>query len=62
MSIVISDTDDANRYVSPVMAQMQGSKILAIASQVRRMVAQGKEVCNLTIGDFRPEQFPIRVN
>ena len=59
MSIVISNTDDANRYVSPVMAQMQGSRILAIAGQVRRLVAQGKEVCNLTIGDFRPKQFPI---
>ena len=61
MSIVISNTGDVKRYVSPSMEHLQGSKILAIASQVRRLVAQGKEVCNLTIGDFRPEQFPIPV-
>jgi len=47
------------RSLSPVMADMQGSKILGIASQVRQLQAQGREICNLTVGDFRPGRFPI---
>ncbi len=47
------------RTVTPMMASMQGSRILKIAAQVRAMVAEGREICNLTIGDFRPQFFPI---
>ena len=36
-----------------------GSEILKIAAQIRAMVAAGKTVCNLTVGDFNPEYFPI---
>jgi aspartate aminotransferase len=36
-----------------------GSEILKIASQIRAMVAAGKSVCNLTVGDFNPKHFPI---
>ena len=36
-----------------------GSEILKIASQIRAMVAAGKTVCNLTVGDFNPKYFPI---
>jgi aspartate aminotransferase len=36
-----------------------GSEILKIASQIRKMVAAGKTVCNLTVGDFNPKYFPI---
>ena len=36
-----------------------GSEILKIASEIRAMVAAGKPVCNLTVGDFNPKQFPI---
>jgi aspartate aminotransferase len=36
-----------------------GSEILRIASQIRKMVAAGKSVCNLTVGDFNPKYFPI---
>ena len=52
-----------NRYstgsINPIMDQLKGSMILGIASQVRGLQAQGKEICNLTVGDFRPDQFPI---
>jgi aspartate aminotransferase len=36
-----------------------GSEILKIASQIRAMVAAGKTVCNLTVGDFNSKYFPI---
>jgi aspartate aminotransferase len=36
-----------------------GSEILKIAAQIRALKAQGAEVCNLTVGDFDPAQFPI---
>ena len=36
-----------------------GSEILRIAGEIRAIQAQGKPVCNLTIGDFDPRYFPI---
>jgi len=36
-----------------------GSEILKIAAEVRRLTAAGREVCNLTVGDFDPRQFPV---
>ena len=36
-----------------------GSEILKIAADIREMVKTGTEVCNLTVGDFDPSQFPI---
>ncbi len=38
---------------------LKGSEILKIAAGVREMLAAGKQVCNLTVGDFNPAQFPI---
>jgi aspartate aminotransferase len=38
---------------------IQGSTILKIAGDIREMLAQGEKVLNLTVGDFRPDQFPI---
>jgi aspartate aminotransferase len=35
-----------------------GSEILRIAADVRAMLAGGAEVCNLTVGDFAPKEFP----
>ena len=36
-----------------------GSEILKIATEIRAMIAAGKSVCNLTVGDFAPAIFPI---
>jgi aspartate aminotransferase len=36
-----------------------GSEILKIAAEIRELVASGKPVCNLTVGDFNSRQFPI---
>ncbi len=54
------DTAKAStRAVTEVIDGMRGSKILAIASEVRAMIAEGREVCNLTVGDFKPSEFPV---
>ncbi|MBX2991676.1 MAG: aminotransferase class I/II-fold pyridoxal phosphate-dependent enzyme [Bacteroidetes bacterium] len=36
-----------------------GSEILKIAADIRGMVAEGKTICNLTVGDFSPAEFRI---
>ncbi len=36
-----------------------GSEILKIAADIRGLVRGGREICNLTVGDFDPRQFPI---
>jgi aspartate aminotransferase len=36
-----------------------GSPILKIAAEVRSLVAQGAKICNLTVGDFAPSEFPV---
>jgi len=45
--------------ISTLVARMQGSEILRIAGEIRALVAAGKTVCDLTVGDFSPRQFPI---
>ena len=45
--------------LQPTIASMEGSQILGIVSQVRELESQGIEICNLTIGDFNPEQFSL---
>ncbi|HSU16554.1 pyridoxal phosphate-dependent aminotransferase [Longimicrobium sp.] len=44
--------------VSAMADGLIGSEILRIAADVRAMLAQGAEVCNLTVGDFAPAEFP----
>ncbi len=38
---------------------MIGSEVLRIAAEVRTAQAAGKEICNLTVGDFDPREFPL---
>jgi len=47
------------RSLSALVQGMRGSEILRIAAEVRKLMAQGKPVCNLTVGDFDPRQFPV---
>lgn len=49
----------AQRDLSDMARDIVGSQILKIANQIRALIAQGHEVCNLTIGDFNPKQFPV---
>jgi aspartate aminotransferase len=42
------------------MAQeLVGSEILRIAGEIRGLAASGRSICDLTVGDFSPRQFPI---
>ena len=45
--------------LSTLARGMQGSAILRIAAEVRELLAQGKPLCNHTVGDFAPAQFPV---
>ena len=44
---------------STMVRGLVGSEILRISGEIRELVAQGKQVCNLTVGDFSPKEFPI---
>jgi aspartate aminotransferase len=45
--------------LSTLAGSLTGAEILEIAGDVRALVAEGKEICNLTVGDFAPSEFRI---
>lgn len=45
--------------VSSMAEGLVGSEILKIAADIRGMLAEGKQICNLTVGDFSPAEFRI---
>jgi aspartate aminotransferase len=45
--------------VGTMVRGLVGSEILRIAGEIRELVAQGRQVCNLTVGDFGPREFSI---
>lgn len=45
--------------VSEMAGGLVASEILKIAAEIRGLVRGGTAVCNLTVGDFDPKQFPI---
>ncbi|RYY09905.1 MAG: aminotransferase class I/II-fold pyridoxal phosphate-dependent enzyme, partial [Cytophagaceae bacterium] len=45
--------------VSRLAATMSGSEIIRIGNEVSERVRQGEAICNLTIGDFDSNLFPI---
>jgi len=49
----------ASGRVSTMAGGLIGSEILKIAAEIRAIVRSGRQVCNLTVGDFDPKQFPI---
>jgi aspartate aminotransferase len=55
--------DDAqaalHRDLTGVAATMAGSRILGIAGQVKELAKTNPDLCNLTVGDFSPAEFPI---
>lgn len=55
----VRPADPKSPRVSGMAAQLVGSEILKIAAEIRALVAKGQSVCNLTVGDFDPKQFPI---
>jgi aspartate aminotransferase len=50
---------DPQRRISRMAQGLAGSDILRISNEIRAMTAAGRAVCDLTIGDFSPEQFRI---
>lgn len=51
---------DRMRATSSLLAEgLIGSPILKIAAEVRALAAQGGKICNLTVGDFAPSEFPV---
>ena len=61
----VTDTSDLVRLpsdplrISRPVGTLEGSAILRIAAEIRKRIAAGEQVCNLTVGDFDPKQFPI---
>ncbi len=49
----------AGLRISTMAQGLVGSEILRISSEIRALKAAGREVCDLTVGDFSPRQFPI---
>ena len=49
----------SDRALNTMAGGLSGSAILAIAGSISAMQAEGKPVCNLTVGDFSPAQFRI---
>ena len=45
--------------ISRLADQMSGSEIIKIGNAVSEQIRQGATSCNLTIGDFDPQLFPI---
>lgn len=50
---------DENGRFSAMAEGLSGSEILKIATEIRNLAAQGKKMCNLTVGDFSPTEFRI---
>jgi aspartate aminotransferase len=55
----LGDPERVDASLSNLARGVVGSEILKIAAQIRALKAQGAEICNLTVGDFDPAQFPI---
>jgi aspartate aminotransferase len=55
----LGDPTRVDASLSELAKGVVGSEILKIAAQIRALKAQGAEICNLTVGDFDPTQFPI---
>ena len=53
------DSATLDSGLSAMARGLRGSAILKIAAEVRELVAQGRPLCNLTVGDFDPRQFPV---
>jgi aspartate aminotransferase len=49
----------SSNRVSAMAAALIGSEILRIAGEIRALKAAGRPICDLTVGDFAPGQFPI---
>lgn len=54
-----ANASQVGRRLSSMAEGLIGSEILKIAADIRAMTAEGKTICNLTVGDFNPAEFSI---
>src|SRR5437667_11175407 len=47
------------RALSSLARGLIGSEILKISGEVRALCEQGRDICNLTVGEFSPKEFRI---
>lgn len=59
MNTEISELQEKKLIVSEMAEKLIGSEIINLAWQINELIAGGKKISNLTIGDFDPEIFPI---
>jgi aspartate aminotransferase len=57
MSETLTQVNDLS--LSALAQGLTGSEVLKIASEVRALMASGRSVANLTVGDFSPTEFRI---
>ncbi|HXH41473.1 MAG TPA: aminotransferase class I/II-fold pyridoxal phosphate-dependent enzyme [Thermoanaerobaculia bacterium] len=48
-----------NRSLSQLALGLTGSEILKISGEIRTLSEAGRDICNLTVGDFSPKEFRI---
>ena len=53
-----STSGSAPSRVSRAAESLRASAILRIAAEIRELTAAGRSICNLTVGDFSPREFP----
>jgi len=58
-SAVETPTANVPNRFSLLAEGLIGSPILKIAAEVRALAATGAKICNLTVGDFAPSEFPV---
>lgn len=59
MSEEILEVKERKLKVSKMAENLIGSEIITLAWQINEMIAKGKKISNLTIGDFDPDIFTI---
>jgi aspartate aminotransferase len=59
LGTVVQEPGPHAQRVSRLASSLIGSEILKIAGEVRAIQASGRPVCDLTVGDFSPRQFPV---
>jgi aspartate aminotransferase len=55
----LGDPRALDASLSALARGVVGSEILRIAAEIRALKAKGASICNLTVGDFDPAQFPV---
>ncbi|MEQ1832759.1 MAG: aminotransferase class I/II-fold pyridoxal phosphate-dependent enzyme [Candidatus Eisenbacteria bacterium] len=55
----LSTTAITDRSLSRFTQGLMGSEVLRIAGEVRAAIAAGRDICNFTVGDFDPREFPL---